>query len=68
MAPDIEFVGDPGVPNLAVLGYTKCPKKGVPDTKELCANYSEIAVFCHKNSEPVFITENGQGDLAVMRH
>jgi len=28
--------------------------------------YSEISAFCHENKEPVFITENGQGDLAVM--
>jgi PHD/YefM family antitoxin component YafN of YafNO toxin-antitoxin module len=33
---------------------------------DLCNNYSEISAFCHKNREPVFITENGQGDLAVM--
>jgi len=29
-------------------------------------NYNEISGFCHKNHEPVFITKNGQGDLAVM--
>jgi PHD/YefM family antitoxin component YafN of YafNO toxin-antitoxin module len=28
--------------------------------------YSEISEFCHKYREPVFITENGEGDLAVM--
>ena len=28
--------------------------------------YSEIAAFCHKYREPVFITEEGEGDLAVM--
>ncbi|GHT98887.1 prevent-host-death protein [Spirochaetia bacterium] len=33
---------------------------------DLRDNYGEIAAFCHKNREPVFITENGQGDLAVM--
>jgi prevent-host-death family protein len=26
----------------------------------------EISDFCHKNGEPVYITKNGQGDLAVM--
>lgn len=30
---------------------------------DLRYNYSEISEFCHKNTEPVFITENGQGDL-----
>jgi len=33
---------------------------------DLRNNYSEISDFCHKNIEPVFITKNGQGDLAVM--
>jgi PHD/YefM family antitoxin component YafN of YafNO toxin-antitoxin module len=28
--------------------------------------YSEISEFCHKYREPVFITKNGEGDLAVM--
>ena len=29
-------------------------------------NYNEISNFCHQYSEPVFITKNGKGDLAVM--
>jgi prevent-host-death family protein len=28
--------------------------------------YSEISEFCHKYREPIFITKNGAGDLAVM--
>lgn len=28
--------------------------------------YNEISSFCHTYSEPVFITKNGKGDLAVM--
>ncbi len=28
--------------------------------------YNEISNFCHDYSEPVFITKNGKGDLAVM--
>lgn len=28
--------------------------------------YNEISDFCHQHSEPVFITKNGRGDLAVM--
>lgn len=28
--------------------------------------YNEISDFCHKNHEPVFITRNGAGDLAVL--
>ncbi|HAK46331.1 MAG TPA: antitoxin PHD [Spirochaeta sp.] len=33
---------------------------------DLRNNYSEISEFCHKYTEPVFITKNGKGDLAVM--
>ena len=29
-------------------------------------NYNEISELCHEYSEPVFITKNGTGDLAVM--
>jgi PHD/YefM family antitoxin component YafN of YafNO toxin-antitoxin module len=33
---------------------------------DLRSNYSEISAFCHKYREPIFITKNGEGDLAVM--
>ena len=33
---------------------------------DLRNKYSEISEFCHQYPEPVFITKNGQGDLAVM--
>ena len=33
---------------------------------DLRNSYSDISAFCHKYREPVFITKNGQGDLAVM--
>ncbi len=33
---------------------------------DLRNNYTEISDFCHKYPEPVFITKNGLGDLAVM--
>ena len=29
-------------------------------------NYNEISQFCKETREPVFITKNGHGDLAVM--
>lgn len=29
-------------------------------------HYNEISNFCHQFNEPVYITKNGQGDLAVM--
>ena len=33
---------------------------------DLRNNYSEISDLCHEYAEPVFITKNGTGDLAVM--
>ena len=33
---------------------------------DLRNKYSEISTFCHQYKEPVFITKNGEGDLAVM--
>ena len=33
---------------------------------ELRNNYGQISEFCHTYREPIFITKNGQGDLAVM--
>ena len=33
---------------------------------DLRNKYSEISSFCHKYREPVFITKNGCGDLAIM--
>jgi prevent-host-death family protein len=41
----------------------------VPNIKsstDLRNNYNEISTFCRESREPVFITKNGQGDLAVM--
>lgn len=33
---------------------------------DLRNRYNEISTFCHDSAEPVFITKNGKGDLAVM--
>jgi len=35
-------------------------------SSDLRNKYNEISEFCHKYSEVVYITKNGQGDLAVM--
>lgn len=35
-------------------------------SSDLRNKYNEISEFCHKFAEPVYITKNGQGDLAVM--
>ena len=35
-------------------------------SSDLRNKYIEISDFCHKYNEPVYITKNGQGDLAVM--
>lgn len=38
----------------------------IKSSAELRNNYNEISSFCHNYPEPVFITKNGKGDLAVM--
>lgn len=38
----------------------------IKSSADLRNHYSEISTFCHDYSEPVFITKNGKGDLAVM--
>lgn len=38
----------------------------IKSSAELRNNYNEISSFCHTYTEPVFITKNGKGDLAVM--
>lgn len=35
-------------------------------SSDLRNKYSEISEFCHEYNEPVYITKNGKGDLAVM--
>ena len=38
----------------------------IESSAELRNSYNEISTYCHTYSEPVFITKNGKGDLAVM--
>jgi PHD/YefM family antitoxin component YafN of YafNO toxin-antitoxin module len=38
----------------------------IKSSTDLRNNYNYISTFCHESREPVFITKNGQGDLAVM--
>lgn len=38
----------------------------IRSSADLRNNYNEISNFCHTYAEPVFITKNGKGDLAVM--
>lgn len=38
----------------------------IRSSADLRNSYNEISTFCHDYSEPVFITKNGKGDLAVM--
>ncbi len=38
----------------------------IKSSAELRNNYNEISTFCHQYPEPVFITKNGKGDLAIM--
>ena len=38
----------------------------IRSSADLRNNYNEVSAFCHNYPEPVFITKNGKGDLAVM--
>ena len=38
----------------------------IRNSADLSSNYTEIADFCHKFKKPVFLTRNGEGDLAIM--
>ena len=38
----------------------------IKSSTELRNNYNAISTFCRESREPVFITRNGQGDLAIM--
>jgi PHD/YefM family antitoxin component YafN of YafNO toxin-antitoxin module len=38
----------------------------IKKSADLRNSYAEISAFCHKYREPIFITKNGEGDLAVM--
>lgn len=35
-------------------------------SSDLRNHYNEISAFCHQYGEPVYITKNGTGDLAVL--
>ena len=38
----------------------------IKSSADLRNRYNEISSFCHQYGEPVFITKNGKGDLAVL--
>ena len=38
----------------------------IRSSADLRNSYNDISEFCHTYCEPVFITKNGKGDLAVM--
>ena len=38
----------------------------IQSSTDLRNKYNEISAFCHASREPVFVTKNGKGDLAVM--
>jgi len=38
----------------------------IKSSTELRNSYNEISAFCREKREPVYITKNGQGDLAIM--
>ena len=38
----------------------------IKSSTDLRNNYNEISSYCRETGEPVYITKNGRGDLAVM--
>jgi len=38
----------------------------IKSSTELRNNYNKISNLCHETREPIFITKNGQGDIAIM--
>ena len=38
----------------------------IRNSADLLNNFDEIREFCQNNKEPIFLTNNGQGELAVM--
>ena len=38
----------------------------IKSSADLRNGYNDISTFCHTYNEPVFITRNGKGDLAVL--
>jgi prevent-host-death family protein len=50
--------------SIITLGVNAMPS--IRPSSDLRNKYNEISEFCHQHSEPVYITKNGHGDLAVM--
>lgn len=51
-------------PQISEQGVSEMPK--IHSSTDLRNRYNEISSFCNSTQEPVFITKNGRGDLAVM--
>jgi PHD/YefM family antitoxin component YafN of YafNO toxin-antitoxin module len=47
-------------------GFMEVKMPVIRGSTVLGENYREIADFCEENREPMFITENGRGKLAIM--
>lgn len=52
--------------NIFRLGKEDGFMPNIKSSTDLRNNYNEISKFCHESREPIYITKNGQGDLAVM--
>jgi prevent-host-death family protein len=52
--------------NIFRLGEEDGFMPNIKSSTDLRNNYNEISKFCHESREPIYITKNGQGDLAVM--
>ena len=51
------------LPNLCI-GVISMPK--IMSSTALRNGYNDVSEWCHETMEPVFVTKNGSGDLAVM--
>jgi len=49
-----------------VINWQEGRMPTIRSSADLRNSYNEISSFCHTYDEPVFITKNGKGDLAVM--
>lgn len=45
---------------------TTQPEIIIKKSSDLRNSYNEISTLCHEKKQPVFLTKNGEGDLAIM--
>lgn len=67
-----EVIANHHIESIAEFRYNSTINDGgtimpiIKSSAELRNNYNKVSKLCHEYNEPVFITKNGEGDLAVM--